>query len=140
NLRQRTRRRPAAYVSWAIAVPVPSSSRRQKRAAFLVFLTPEEIEEDIYAPPSPSLPSAPPSFSPSCHRSPLSRPRRCPPSHRVLTSSMAARRVERRLMEKEMEARLWSSRCSGRRREKKEKKGEKKRRRRKRKRRKKGEK
>uniref|UniRef100_A0A0E0HHU5 DUF1639 family protein n=1 Tax=Oryza nivara TaxID=4536 RepID=A0A0E0HHU5_ORYNI len=49
NLRQRTRRRPAASMSWAAAVPVPSSSRRRKRAPFSVALTPEEIEEDIYA-------------------------------------------------------------------------------------------
>uniref|UniRef100_A0A0D3HN45 Uncharacterized protein n=1 Tax=Oryza barthii TaxID=65489 RepID=A0A0D3HN45_9ORYZ len=69
NLRQRTRRCPAASISWAAAVPVPSSYRRRKRAPFLVALTPEEIEEDIYVPTSPSLPLAPPS-SPS-HRRPL---------------------------------------------------------------------
>uniref|UniRef100_A0A0E0DUI2 Uncharacterized protein n=1 Tax=Oryza meridionalis TaxID=40149 RepID=A0A0E0DUI2_9ORYZ len=47
---RRTRRRPAASMSWAAAaVPVPSSSRRRKRAPFSVALTPEEIEEDIYA-------------------------------------------------------------------------------------------
>ncbi|BAT14484.1 Os11g0562266, partial [Oryza sativa Japonica Group] len=118
NLRQRTRRCPAASISWAAAVPVPSSYRRRKRAPFLVALTPEEIEEDIYAPSSPSLPSAPLS-SPSRRRPPPSRQRRCPPSRCALASGTAARRVERRLMEKEMEAWLWSSRYSGRQREKK---------------------
>nr|XP_025875776.1 zinc finger protein 414-like [Oryza sativa Japonica Group] len=43
NLLQWTRRRPAASML---------------SAPFLVALTPEEIEEDIYAPPSPSLPAA----------------------------------------------------------------------------------
>ncbi|XP_066159581.1 uncharacterized protein [Oryza sativa Japonica Group] len=46
----------------AVLVPTLES------APFLVALTPEEIEEDIYAPPSPSLPSAPPSSSPSRRR------------------------------------------------------------------------
>lgn len=50
NLRERTRRRPAARTSWAgEAAAPPSSSRRRKRAPFSVSLTPEEIEEDIYA-------------------------------------------------------------------------------------------
>uniref|UniRef100_A0A0E0CJ65 Uncharacterized protein n=1 Tax=Oryza meridionalis TaxID=40149 RepID=A0A0E0CJ65_9ORYZ len=56
NLRQLTQRRTAASMSWAAAVPVLSSSRHRKHAPFLVTLTPEEIEEDIYAPTSPSLP------------------------------------------------------------------------------------
>uniref|UniRef100_A0A0E0IN54 Uncharacterized protein n=1 Tax=Oryza nivara TaxID=4536 RepID=A0A0E0IN54_ORYNI len=46
----------------AVLVPTPES------VPFLVALTPEEIEEDIYAPSSPSLPSAPPSSSPSRRR------------------------------------------------------------------------
>ncbi|KAB8117220.1 hypothetical protein EE612_058950, partial [Oryza sativa] len=119
NLRQLTWRRPAISLSWAAAVPMPSSFRRRKRAPFLVALTVEEIEEDIYAPLPPSLLSAPLSSLPS---------RAC-----LRHGSSVARRVDQRLMEKEMEARLWSSRCSGCRREKKgrrekkkEKKGEKK--------------
>ncbi|KAL6609548.1 hypothetical protein ACP70R_039517 [Stipagrostis hirtigluma subsp. patula] len=50
NLRERTRRRPTK--SWAASPPPPPSSssrRRCKRAPFSVPLTPEEIEEDIYA-------------------------------------------------------------------------------------------
>ncbi|KAL6848986.1 hypothetical protein ACP4OV_021569 [Aristida adscensionis] len=52
NLRDRTRRRPAAAKSWAASAapaPSPSSRRRRKRAPFSVQLTAEEIEEDIYA-------------------------------------------------------------------------------------------
>ncbi|WVZ99518.1 hypothetical protein U9M48_044798 [Paspalum notatum var. saurae] len=55
NLRERTRRRPAAARSWAASPPPPgppapsSSRRRRKRAPFSVCLTPEEVEEDIYA-------------------------------------------------------------------------------------------
>uniref|UniRef100_A0A0D9WJF3 DUF1639 domain-containing protein n=1 Tax=Leersia perrieri TaxID=77586 RepID=A0A0D9WJF3_9ORYZ len=51
NLRQRTRRRPATSLSSWAAVPgsSSSSSRRRKRAPFSVTLSPEEIEEDIYA-------------------------------------------------------------------------------------------
>ncbi|KQK05023.1 formin-like protein 14 isoform X2 [Brachypodium distachyon] len=44
KLRERTRRRPAALTSW----PAPAQ-RRRKRAPFSVALSPEEIEEDIYA-------------------------------------------------------------------------------------------
>ncbi|GJN15138.1 hypothetical protein PR202_gb02031 [Eleusine coracana subsp. coracana] len=46
NLRERSRRRPAAK-SWAASPP--ASRRRRKRAPFSVSLTAEEIEEDIYA-------------------------------------------------------------------------------------------
>ncbi|CAL4894732.1 unnamed protein product [Urochloa decumbens] len=53
NLRERSRRRPAAARSWAasasLAPPPSSSRRRRKRAPFSVSLTAEEIEEDIYA-------------------------------------------------------------------------------------------
>ena len=48
KLRERTRRRPAALSSSWPAAPAPPS-RRRKRAPFSVSLSPEEIEEDIYA-------------------------------------------------------------------------------------------
>ncbi|KAK3138080.1 hypothetical protein QOZ80_5AG0364200 [Eleusine coracana subsp. coracana] len=48
NLRERSRRRPAAK-SWAAPPSPPASRRRRKRAPFSVSLTAEEIEEDIYA-------------------------------------------------------------------------------------------
>ncbi|OEL20428.1 hypothetical protein BAE44_0018553 [Dichanthelium oligosanthes] len=51
NLRERSRRRPAAARSWAASPspPPPPSRRRRKRAPFSVALTAEEVEEDIYA-------------------------------------------------------------------------------------------
>ncbi|KAG2625952.1 formin-like protein 14 [Panicum virgatum] len=51
NLRERSRRRPAAR-SWAASPPPPPSSssrRRRRRAPFSVSLTAEEVEEDIYS-------------------------------------------------------------------------------------------
>jgi hypothetical protein len=47
NLRERTRRRPAAK-SWVASAP-SSLRRRRKCAPFSVSLTAEEIEEDVYA-------------------------------------------------------------------------------------------